>query len=71
MSVYVQNLKNGQFARGPAQWTKDVKQAQDFAGGVAALLYCHLHHLEMVQVVGRFENPQEDFRIPIRCLGFE
>jgi hypothetical protein len=71
MSVYVQSLKNGKFAQGPAQWTDDVKHAQDFAGGVAALLYCHLHHLNMVQVVGRFDNPQENFRIPLRSQGVE
>jgi hypothetical protein len=71
MSVYLQNLRTGQYAQGPSQWTDNVNEARNFVGGTAAILFSYLHRLDDVRVLGRFENPNEDFDMPITERSLE
>lgn len=71
MSVYLQNIHTGKFAQGPTEWTDDLKEARNFVGGTAAILFSYLHRLNDVQVLGRFENPSDDFTMPINERSLE
>ena len=65
MSVYLQSIETEHFVKGPSQWTKSPEQAQPFGGVIAALFYCQEHGLERMQILGRLQDGQKDFKIPL------
>jgi hypothetical protein len=63
MSILLQNLETLQYVGRPSGWTDRPEQAREFGGGTVALFYCHQHQLKYMRMLGRFDDPRENFTI--------
>lgn len=65
MSVLLQNVKTAKFVEHPAGWTAHPDKARVFGGATDALFYCYNHHLRNMQILGSFDDPRQNFTIPL------
>ncbi len=65
MSVLLQSMQTAKYVRVTGGWTEQPEQAADFSGGTEALIYCYQHHLKDMQILGQFEDPRRNFKIPL------
>jgi hypothetical protein len=70
MSILLQNLETLQYVSQPSGWTDEREHAREFGGGTEALFYCYQHHLEHMRILGQFDDPQQNFTIPLTEISF-
>ena len=69
MSVLLQSMKTAKYVEQPEGWTEHPGQAREFRGATDALIYCYNHHLKNMQILGSFDDPRENFTIPLTEMG--
>ena len=69
MSVLLQSMDSAKYVLQPDVWTEIPDNARQFGGAMEAMFYCYHHHLENMRILGRFDDPERNFTIPLRQLG--
>jgi hypothetical protein len=63
MSIRLQSLDTLKYVGQSSGWTDRPEQAREFGGGTVALFHCYQHHLKHMRMLGRFDDPGENFTI--------
>jgi hypothetical protein len=70
MSIFLQSLETMKYVGIATGWTDNPRMAREFGGGTEALFYCYQHHLARMRILGQFEDPRENFTIPLTEISF-
>jgi hypothetical protein len=71
MSILLQNSATSKYVESPTQWTDKPDVALHFDGGSDALLFCYQHHLKNMRILGRFDDPSQNFTISLEENAME
>jgi hypothetical protein len=71
MSILLQSIETLKYVDEPSGWTDRRDHAREFGGGTEALFYCYQHHLKHMRILGQFDDPQQDFTIPLTEISFD
>jgi hypothetical protein len=71
MKILLQNTRTLNYVDDAACWTANPDQAQIFATGLEAMVYCLDHHMANMQILGEFNDPRLNFTVPVTDLRGE
>jgi len=69
MRVLIRDKSKGLYLARRDEWVKEVKEALDFGGAVAAISYASARTLTNIELVHAFPDEQYNFTLPMGDFG--
>ncbi len=65
MTILLQDQQTLRYVERAGRWTSEYREAQVFATGLEAILFCFDNNIPNMQLVGEFADRRLNFTVPV------